>query len=103
MNNDDNEDASKRKWRKKRGGNSRKNYEDGWVEFMDKKIARMVATSLNNTQIGGTKKNRYREDIWNLRYLPKFKWDNLTGQFGMFLRSVFFWGGVICNYSLIMI
>ena len=32
----------------------------------------------NNRQIGGKKNGYYSQDIWNLRYLPKFKWENLT-------------------------
>jgi ESF2/ABP1 family protein len=45
----------------------------GWVEFADKKIARQVAESLNNTAIGGKKGDYYHDDIWNLKYLKKFK------------------------------
>jgi len=67
-----------RKKRKKGGGNSKKNFTEGWVEFEDKKIAKLVALSLNNTSIGGKKRNYYRDDIWNVKYLSKFKWYNLT-------------------------
>ncbi len=38
--------------RKKSGGNKKTKYIDGWIEFMDKKIARSVAESLNKTIIG---------------------------------------------------
>lgn len=37
-----------------------------------------IAESLNNTLIGGKKRNYYHDDIWNLKYLRKFKWDHLT-------------------------
>lgn len=37
-----------------------------------------VAESLNNTLIGGRKRNYYHDDMWNLKYLSKFKWDHLT-------------------------
>lgn len=37
-----------------------------------------VAESLNNTMIGGKKRNYYHDDIWNIKYLKKFKWDHLT-------------------------
>lgn len=47
---------------------------------MDKKIAKLVARSLNNTAMGGKKSNYYHDDIWNLKYLPKFKWIHLTQQ-----------------------
>eukprot|EP00918_Siedleckia_nematoides_P078265 GHVU01171184.1.p1 GENE.GHVU01171184.1~~GHVU01171184.1.p1 ORF type:complete len:213 (+),score=40.47 GHVU01171184.1:116-754(+) len=53
-------------------------YVDGWVEFHKKKIAKKVAASLNNTSIGGKKRrNKWREDLWNIRYLSKFKWTDL--------------------------
>jgi hypothetical protein len=45
----------------------------GWIEFSDKKIAKQVAESLNNTAIGGKKGDFYHDDIWNLKYLKKFK------------------------------
>ena len=45
-------DDAVRKRRKKHGGNNRKQFTEGWVEFKDKKIAKSVARSLNNTSIG---------------------------------------------------
>lgn len=45
----------------------------GWIEFADKKIAKQVAESLNNTPIGGKKGDFYHDDIWNLKYLKGFK------------------------------
>ena len=33
---------------------------------------------LNGKQIGGKKRSAYYYDLWNLKYLPKFKWDHLT-------------------------
>ncbi len=45
----------------------------GWIEFADKKVAKMVAESLNNTSIGGKKGGFYHDDIWNLKYLKNFK------------------------------
>lgn len=45
-------DESVRKKRKKFGGSGRKAFTEGWVEFKDKKIAKKVASSLNNTNIG---------------------------------------------------
>ena len=55
-----------------------KNFTEGWVEFRDKKKARATAEMLNGHQIGGKRRSAYYSDLWNLRYLPKFKWDNLT-------------------------
>jgi ESF2/ABP1 family protein len=67
-----------RQLRKKHGGNTRKSFTEGWIEFLDKSVAKNVAASFNNQPTGGKKRrNFYREDIWNIRYLPKFKWEHL--------------------------
>jgi ESF2/ABP1 family protein len=68
--------------RKKYGGNKKQNFTEGWVEFKDKSIAKQVAKSLNATIIGGSKKSFYHDDMWNIKYLPKFKWDHLTERIG---------------------
>ena len=60
------------------GGNGSKQFKEGWVEFSDKKLARSVAESLNNSCIGGKKGSFYHDDIWNIKYLKNFKWDYLT-------------------------
>ena len=41
-----------RRKRKKFYGKKRKCFVDGWVEFLDKDIAKSVAISLNNTPVG---------------------------------------------------
>ncbi|KAK3827794.1 MAG: hypothetical protein J3Q66DRAFT_306201 [Benniella sp.] len=64
--------------RKKYGGNKKQNYTEGWIEFLDKAVAKQVAKVLNTTIIGGKKNSHYHDDIWNIKYLPKFKWDHLT-------------------------
>ena len=65
--------------RKKSGGNHKLRYTEGWVEFRDKADAKMCAIALNGTMIGGKKRhNMFHDDIWTIRYLPKFKWNNLT-------------------------
>ncbi len=46
-------------------------------------LLQAVARGLNNTQIGGKKRDFYREDIWNLKYLRGFKWDHLTEKVNM--------------------
>eukprot|EP01032_Pedospumella_encystans_P030223 gene30223-34113_t len=75
------EDSLQRQRRKESGGNGSKQFSEGWIEFADKKIAKMVAESLNNTSIGGKKGGFYHDDIWNLKYLKNFKWDYLTEKF----------------------
>ncbi|KAG0299409.1 RNA-binding ATPase activator esf2 [Dissophora globulifera] len=72
------EDAKVAARRKKYGGNKKQNFTEGWVEFKDKSVAKQVAKSLNTTIIGGNKNSYYHDDMWNIKYLPKFKWDHLT-------------------------
>lgn len=77
------EDPKSHARRVKFGGNKRINYEEGWVEFKDKKVAKLVAETLSATTIGGKKGNYYHDDVWNIKYLPKFKWHHLQAQIGM--------------------
>ncbi|XP_068626296.1 uncharacterized protein [Battus philenor] len=53
-------------------------FTEGWVEFQKKKIAKQVAANLNNTKIGTRKKSRYYDMIWNIKYIPRFKWVHLS-------------------------
>lgn len=32
--------------------------------------------------IGGKKRSAFYHDLWNIKYLSKFKWDDLTGEIG---------------------
>ena len=41
-------------------------------------MAMQVALMLNGAQMGGKRRSAYHYDLWNLKYLPKFKWDHLT-------------------------
>lgn len=47
-------------------------FTEGWIEFLDKKIAKRVATNLNNTLIGGKKRSRWHDEIWNIKYLHRY-------------------------------
>eukprot|EP00927_Polykrikos_kofoidii_P020148 TRINITY_DN19498_c0_g1_i1.p1 TRINITY_DN19498_c0_g1~~TRINITY_DN19498_c0_g1_i1.p1 ORF type:complete len:389 (-),score=75.66 TRINITY_DN19498_c0_g1_i1:33-1199(-) len=72
------EDKTEQKRRKKTGGSRKLLYTEGWVEFLDRRVARRVAMQLNRTPVGGKKRhNFYRDDIWNTRYLPGFTWYQL--------------------------
>ncbi|KAG9045846.1 RNA-binding ATPase activator esf2 [Tulasnella sp. UAMH 9824] len=53
---------------------------EGWVEFTDKRVARSVADMLNGQSVGGKRGDRYKDDVWTMKYLPKFKWNMLTDQ-----------------------
>lgn len=75
-------DTSVRKRRRKFGGNKKRNYTEGWVEFAHRRVAKYVATALNNTPIGGKKKSFYHDDLWNIKYLSKFRWTHLSEKMG---------------------
>jgi len=82
------EDKTAYKNRARTGGNKKMKFADGWIEFMDKRIAKRVAESLNGTPVGGKKRhNFWRDDMWNLKYLSGFKWHHLT-EFASYKKSV---------------
>lgn len=48
------------------------------MEYQKKKVAKLVAAKLNNTKIGTRKRSRYYDMIWNIKYIPRFKWIHLS-------------------------
>ncbi|KAF8607498.1 hypothetical protein BDV93DRAFT_603310 [Ceratobasidium sp. AG-I] len=74
------EDPKRAYLRKKHTSTKKVHYTEGWVEFESKHVARSVAEMLNAQPIGGKKGTRWRDDIWTMKYLPKFKWNMLTEQ-----------------------
>lgn len=72
------EDPYLRKKRRINGGTRQKLYTEGWIEFMDKNKAKTLVKMINNTQMDPKKRSYHHEDLWNLKYLPKFKWSHLT-------------------------
>ncbi|KEP52913.1 RNA recognition motif protein [Rhizoctonia solani 123E] len=74
------EDPKRAYLRKKHTATKKVHYTEGWVEFESKHVARSVAEMLNAQPIGGKKGTRWRDDIWTMKYLPKFKWNMLTEQ-----------------------
>jgi len=55
-----------------------KRFTEGWIEFEDKRDAKLVVTALNGQPIGGRPRSTHRHDLWCLKYLPRFSWDDLT-------------------------
>ncbi|KAI4491293.1 hypothetical protein M0802_010226 [Mischocyttarus mexicanus] len=53
-------------------------FTEGWVEFESKRVAKYVAATLNNNQISTQKKSKFYDGIWNIKYLPRFKWIHLS-------------------------
>lgn len=74
------QDPAAHKRRVRAGGNKKKMYTEGWVEFVRKRDAKQVCELLNAQTIGGKKRSYYHDDIWTLKYLKGFKWHNLTEQ-----------------------
>ena len=64
--------------RVRNGGSTRKTFTDGWIEFVDKREARIAVETLNTQTIGGKKGSYYHDDVWNLVFLEGFKWQDLT-------------------------
>lgn len=63
---------------KKRKKVCAKSFTEGWVEFKRKSVAKYVASVLNNKQISTRKKSKFYDVIWNIKYLPRFKWVHLS-------------------------
>lgn len=57
------------------GGNKKRSFIDGWVEFSRRKDARVCAEAINAQTIGG--RGWYGDDLWNVRYLKGFAWEDL--------------------------
>eukprot|EP00965_Chrysotila_dentata_P217685 6190163-Pleurochrysis_carterae.AAC.3 len=54
------EDTAVRARRLKSGGNKKKCFSEGWVEFADKRRAKRIANTLNNTPVRGRERARRR-------------------------------------------
>ncbi|KAI8501422.1 Activator of basal transcription 1 [Branchiostoma belcheri] len=74
-------DQHKRLMKKKPGGKrQRQNFVEGWVEFRDKRLAKRIALSLNNTPIETRRRSPFYGDLWSIKYLHRFKWTHLSEQ-----------------------
>ena len=60
----------------------RQRYSEGWIEFPSHSLARRCAETLNATQIGGSKRSFYHDDVWNMKYLRGMRWDELMAVLG---------------------
>jgi ESF2/ABP1 family protein len=76
------EDPKAHAKRVKFGGNKKRNFVEGWVEFLNKRDAKTAAETLNTQIVGGKKGSYYYDDLWNIKYLKKFKWHHLQAQIG---------------------
>ena len=46
-------------------------FSEGWVEFTSKKVAKFVAENLNCKPVGGKRKSKAYDELWNIKYLPR--------------------------------
>merc|ERR1719239_1069509 len=53
-------------------------FTEGWVEFKSKKVAKSVAANLNCNPVGGKRRSKAHDELWNIKYLPRFKWVHLS-------------------------
>ena len=74
------EDTTSRQQRLRGGGTRRKLFLDGWVEFTHKRDAKFVAENLNAQTMGGKKRGRWHDEVWNIKYLTGVKWAHLVEQ-----------------------
>lgn len=63
--------------RRKAGGNKKRSFIDGWVEFSKKRDAKVCVDAINGRIVGGKKGGWYRDDVWNAKYLRGFGWGDL--------------------------
>ncbi|KAK2661627.1 hypothetical protein Ddye_000201 [Dipteronia dyeriana] len=70
--------APRKRSNKRDRGFQEQAFSEGWVEFTKKSVAKRVANMLNGEQFGGRKRSSFYYDLWNIKYLSKFKWDDLT-------------------------
>merc|ERR1712141_404671 len=66
------------KEKNKRKDKIARHFTEGWIEFLSKRTAKEVASNLNNTPVGGKKRAKSHDVLWNIKYLPKFKWTHLS-------------------------
>ena len=58
--------------KKKSPGQSHfRRFTEGWIEFLSKRVAKEVAVRLNNTAVGGNKRSKAHDVLWNIKYLPR--------------------------------
>lgn len=53
-------------------------FTEGWVELLSKRAAKAVAAALNGKPITTRKKSKFCDILWNMKYLPRFKWLHLS-------------------------
>merc|ERR1712170_215161 len=68
------------KSRKKKNSYNSGRFKEGWIEFESKTKAKQIAENLNMQEIAEKKHGAWSGQFWSLKYLSKFKWENLHEQ-----------------------
>lgn len=55
----------------KKGSKKFARYTEGWIEFKKKSVAKMVAEELNGQPVGGKRRAKYHDALWNIKYLKR--------------------------------
>jgi ESF2/ABP1 family protein len=67
--------------RRSLGGRRRAGFTDGWVEFVRAADAEAAVELLNGRPMtGATRRGRFQNDLWCLKMLPGFRWDDLVDE-----------------------
>ncbi len=69
------EPPAQHKSRVRSGGNKKRSFTDGWIEFASHKSAKTCVAAINGQTMGG--RGWYRDDVWNAKYLRGFGWEDL--------------------------
>lgn len=69
------EPPAQRTSRVRSGGNKKRSFIDGWIEFSSHKHAKTCVAAINGQTMGG--RGWYRDDVWNAKYLRGFGWEDL--------------------------
>lgn len=61
------------------GSRRRAEFRDGWAEFLRRKDARRAVELLNGRAMcGATRRGRWADDLWCVRFLPRYTWADLV-------------------------
>ena len=53
-----------------------------WPTCLSLVIENQLSAFIFGSSLGGRKRSQFYYDMWNIKYLSKFKWDDLTAEIG---------------------
>ena len=72
--------SSSLKSSKVKSKSANKTFSEGWIELSRRRDARQLADLLNGQPMGGRRRAANYSDLWNLKYLKGFTWDQLSAE-----------------------